>query len=411
MLKNKQGDMTPYDMARKPGRQNPLLLPLVWGACKLMTAPGKLKINRVGMEGLKPPFLVLAEHQGFTDYYIAPLALSPHRASYVSDVEGFAAFGDTLYRQVGCIPTRRFAGDPALVRSIRQVVGKNGDSIVVFPEARHSNVGTNSKLPKAVGKLVKLLGLPVVLLKSHGSYLTCPIWDEAHSRKAPLSATLERLLLPEEAAAMTAGEITELLNERFVYDEYRWQYENRVSIPYPGRAEGLHKVLYQCPHCLSECGMESGGSSLRCTDCGRAWEMDEYGRLAATEGETVFPHIPDWYEFQRQNVEREIDSGSYRLKMEVTVEALPNAKGFVPMGMGTVEHSPIGFVLDIPSRGETFRFSSRALFSLHTEYDYRGRGDGIVLSTRDCCYYLYPRDKKISVTKLQFAAEYFHSLV
>ena len=49
---------------------------------------------------MKPPYLVLSTHQGFSDYYIAPLALFPHRANYVSDMEGFAAFErDWLYRK------------------------------------------------------------------------------------------------------------------------------------------------------------------------------------------------------------------------------------------------------------------------------------------------------------------------
>lgn len=410
MLFNKHGDMTPYPMGEKPGRQNALLLPLIWAACGIMTWGGKLKVRRIGMQSLKPPFLVLAEHQGFTDYYIAPRALFPHRASYVSDVEGFAAFGKTLYSQIGCVPTRRFTGDSTLVRNIRHVVEHHGDSIVIFPEARHSNVGTNSKLPPSVGKLAKLLGLPVVLLKTHGSYLTAPFWDEEHRRKVPLSATLQCVLRPEQIAGQTAGQIAALLNREFFYDEYRWQRENKISIPCAQRARGLHRVLYQCPHCMAECATVGEGSTLTCTACGKSWEMDEYGRLAATRGETEFPHIPDWYEFQRREVVRQIAAGGYRLHAEVSVEALPNDKGFVPMGTGTLEHTPAGFSLTVPSRGESLFFSSRTMFSVHTEYNYRGRGDCVVLSTRDCCYYLYPQTPGISVTKIQFAAEHCHEL-
>ena len=408
MLNNKHRDMTPYPMAQKPGRQNAVLLPLIWAASWAMTRPGKLTVKRIGMSGLKPPYLVLAEHQGFTDYYIAPLALFPHRASYVSDVEGFAAFGKILYSQIGCIPTRRFAGDSRLIGNIRHVVERNKDIIVVFPEARHSNAGTNSTLSLSVGKLIKLLHLPVVLLKSHGSYLTSPIWDESHRRKVPLTATLERVLSPSDTGRMTADEITGLLNERFTYDEYRWQADNRISVPYPLRAEGLHKVLYQCPSCRREYSITSSGAALSCKSCGKVWHMDEYGRLAAREGETEYAHIPDWYEFQREEVIRQIEAGQYMLRANVKVEALPNHKGFIPLGDGLLEHRPEGFRLIIQRTGQQLVFSSRAMSSVHTEYDYRGRRDGVVLSTRDCCYYLYPRSSNINPTKIQFAAEYFH---
>ena len=65
-----------------------------------MTRSLGLKTEKAGMEKMKPPYLVLSTHQGFSDYYIAPLALFPHRANYVSDMEGFAAFErDWLYRK------------------------------------------------------------------------------------------------------------------------------------------------------------------------------------------------------------------------------------------------------------------------------------------------------------------------
>jgi len=82
MLINKAGDMTPYDMGLKPCRQNTLLLPLIWIASWFMTRSGKLKIRKIGLEGLNPPYLVLSQHQGFSDYYITPLELFHRRANY-----------------------------------------------------------------------------------------------------------------------------------------------------------------------------------------------------------------------------------------------------------------------------------------------------------------------------------------
>lgn len=409
MLKNKTGDMTPYDMNRKPCRQNPLLLPLVWTAAWFMTRGGGLKLEKIGLESLRPPYLVLSQHQGFSDYYITPLALFPRRASYVSDVEGFAAFGNGLYRQVGCIATRRFVGNPALIRNIRHVVENNRGIIVIFPEARHSNVGTSSVLPQSVGKLVKLLGLPVVVQKLHGSYLTSPIWDEEHRRKVPLHTTLEKVLMPAEITELGVGDITALLNKHFVYDEYRWQFENGIRIDYADRAKGLHHVLYRCPGCHSEYSMKSEKHLLECTACGKVWAMDELGRLSAKKGETEFPHIPDWYEYQRQQVQKEIGEGAYRLDLEVLIDALPNEKGFVHLGHGRLTHNARGFDLFVAGTGQRRHFSSCALSSVHTEYNYRGKGNCLVLSTTGCCYYLYPAHNDCNVTKIQFAAEEFHA--
>jgi len=397
-------------MLKKPVRQNPLLLPLIWGGSFLMTRAGRLSITKKNLENVKPPYLILAQHQGFTDYYILPLALFPRRANYVSDVEGFAAFGDTLYRQIGCIPTRRFTNDISLIYNILHVTQKQQNSVVIFPEARHSNVGTASEIPDSVGKLAKLLGLPVVLLKTHGSYLTSPIWDEEHQRKVPLSASLELLLRPGQLTALTTREVTLMLNKGLKYDEYRWQFENRIPITYPQRAEGLHKVLYQCPSCHREDSMKSRLHTINCTACKSRWDMDEYGRLHEEKGNTRFEHIPDWYEWQRHETNIQIDSGHYRLSEAVTIEALPNQKGFVSLGKGTLLHNQEGFSLTIAESGKSLYFAGTSMFSVHTEYNYKGRGDCIVLSDKDCCYYLYFHNDNIKVTKIQFAAEYIHRL-
>ena len=38
--------------------------------------------------------------------------------------------------------------------------------------------------------------------------------------------------------------------------------------------------------------------------------------MRATEGETEYPHIPDWYAWERQQVRAELLEGSYRLDTE-----------------------------------------------------------------------------------------------
>ena len=173
MLNNRTKDQTPFDMAKKPVKQYPFLLPLIWGASFLMTRRFGLKIRRKNMKGIKPPFLVISTHQGFSDYYIAPLALFPHRANYVSDMEGFAAFGEWLYRGIGCIGKRRYVSDYSVVKNIRLALA-GGQSVVIFPESRHSNVGTTAYIPRNLGKLAKIMGVSVVTLSVHGSYLANP---------------------------------------------------------------------------------------------------------------------------------------------------------------------------------------------------------------------------------------------
>ena len=93
-------DTTPFDRHRIPPKQNFLLTPVIWLLCRLLTLGTGLKINKKNMKGLKPPFLVLGSHHAFMDFYVTPLALFPHRANYVSELEGFENYGEWLYRRI-----------------------------------------------------------------------------------------------------------------------------------------------------------------------------------------------------------------------------------------------------------------------------------------------------------------------
>lgn len=73
-LVNKENDMTPFDMTEKPVKQFLPLAWLLWGASFILTR--NMSVEKIGMKWLKPPFLVLSTHQGFSDYFIAPRMLS-----------------------------------------------------------------------------------------------------------------------------------------------------------------------------------------------------------------------------------------------------------------------------------------------------------------------------------------------
>ncbi len=404
MRENRKGDRTPFDMRRRPAAQYPFLMPLIWGLSWIQMRRFELKIERIGMKEIHPPYLVLAAHQGESDYCIAPLALFPHRANYVSDVEGFAAYGNWLYRGIGCIGKRRYVPDYTVIANMRHVL-RRGHSVVVYPESRHSNVGTTALIPKNMGRLAKHLGVPLVTLSVHGSYLANPFWDERHTRTVPIHATLECIYTAEKLKLASESEVQHRIEEKLCYDEYHWQQEQHLCIDMPARAEGLHKALYQCRRCGMEFSMETSGAILRCRQCGSAWTLSEYGWLCRANDKI---HIPDWYEWQRKNVCCSIAENGFSVRYAVTVEALYNAKGFVPLGEGILIGDMDGFTLQLKDSIHRFRHAMRE--SVQTEYDYKGKGMCIVLSDHDCCYYIYTKDAVFNPTKLQFAGEYLHSL-
>ena len=410
----KQPDTTPFDRKRIPPKQNFFMMPLIWAICWFATRSSKLRINKVRMKGLKPPFLVLGTHHAFMDFLVSPLALFPFRANYVSELEGFENYGEWIYRQVGCLGTRKFVNDISLIKNIRNVMLRKG-ILVLYPEARYANVGTSSELPESVAKLVKYLDVPVVVLNMRGNYLQSPIWNLTMRKEVLLDATITQVFTREEVEKADEAEINAKLSEFLAYDEYAWQYETKMAVTYEKRAEGIEKPLYLCPECGKEFCMKTSGADIECTSCGAKRHMTEYGRMVKPDGsEDEFSHIPDWYEYERRCVHEEIDAGRYALDMKVRIESLPNAVNFIDLGEGRLVHKKEGFYLTFKDYGktepETMFFSSSSMTSIHTEYDYRGKGQCVTLSTVDNTYFIYPLEEGFNATKIQFAVEYFYKL-
>lgn len=408
----------PFDRNKVPPKQNLFIMPILWLYCWLVTRRGRLRIHKVRMKGLKPPYLVLGTHHAFMDFCVTPLALFPHRANYVSELEGFEAYGEWKYRQIGCLGTRKFVNDLALIKNIKKVMERKG-ILVLYPEARYANAGTSSQLPASVGKLAKMLKVPIVTINMRGNYLRSPIWNLTVRKEALLDATITQIFTKEELEKASITEINERIQEFLTYDEYAWQYETKQAITYEKRAEGLELVLYQCPVCGESFEMASEGAKLFCRHCGAEWEMSEYGRMEPMSGssekvctEENLAHIPNWYEWQRKQVIKEIEAKQYHLKCRVRIEALPNAVNFIDLGEGFLEHTAQGFFLTFKDYGETEEktlcFPSHMMFSVHTEYDYRGKGQCITLSTLDNTYFLFPLESGFNATKIQFATEYLY---
>ena len=174
------------------------------------------------------------------------------------------------------------------------------------------------------------------------------------------------------------------------------------------RAEGLHKPLFICPHCETEHQMDSKDNTIFCKKCGVTYEMDTLGRLANIDGDTIFSHIPDWFEWQRDVVKRQILNNQYNVSIEVDIDMLPNNTGFYRVGSGTLSHSKDGFRLD--GEGFTIERPVKANFGVHIEYDYFGKGDCVSFSTLEDTFYIYPKDQNYSVTKFHFAVEELYKL-
>lgn len=396
-----------HNMQKEPKRQ---LLAFKW-LTKIVsdiTLHKRLKIEKVNMEGVKAPYFLLSNHMGFVDLEINALAAYPARVSHIATLEGH--YRRSLLMELdGCIGKRKFTTDPHLIPACEKVLNKFGAVLTMYPEARYSPIGTLAILPSSLGQLIKRLKHDVVVLVHRGNYLHTPFWDWRRKRDVPLRPVMTRVLTKEQVEELSAEEIQDTVTKALWYDEYKYQKDNNIRITEPYRAEGLHKVLYQCPICKTEFKMYTEGAILGCSHCGHKWELTETGELCAIEGETVFSHPPTWYEWQRANVRKEIDEGRYSFTDEVDVFSLPNTNNFIDLGKARLTHSmETGFVIEGHYNGEDYKISRpvAGMYGVHIEYDYCyiRPEECVQISTSDDTFVCFPSEKN-QVTKLSIATE------
>jgi len=408
-------DFKRFDMTIKPQNVKWYLKPIITLLTRLGFKKHQTQVTYINTEDVKAPFILLCNHNAFQDFKVSTTVLGKNPYNYVVAIDGFLK-REWLLRSVGCICKRKFTNDIILVRQIKRALQMK-HSVVIYPEARYSLCGTTAVLPESLGKMCKLYNVPVLTLMCHGHHINSPFWDTSHERGVkPTEATYKLLFTPEDLKNMSVDEINKKIVEDFQYDDFKWQLERKIKVSDPNRAVGLHKVLYQCPHCKKEFMMSSFGSTLKCNSCLKEWEMNEYGQLIAKDGKTEFTHIPDWYEWERNNVRNEVINGTYSTGMlNVQVDSLPNTE-FIDMGKGTLIHDIKGFTVKTTDKdGDIHEMKKdvKSMYSCHIEYQYLfKKGDCIDLNTLTDTWYIFPEGNNFAVTKIALATEelYFNEL-
>lgn len=278
-------------------------------------------------------------------------------------------------------------------------------SVLMYPEASYSFDGTATPLPDSIGRCLKILGVPVVMINTYGAFARDPLYNNLRRRKVKVSATIEYLLSAEEVAEKSPQELNAIVNEKFSFDNFRWQQENGIQIKEAFRAEGLNRVLYKCPHCLAEGTMDSAGSKVFCKQCGRQYELTETGFLKAENGETVFEHVPDWYHWERMCVKQEIENDTYYLNVPVDICMMVNMNCIYRVGEGVLEHTKEGFRLTGCDGQLDYRQKPSASYSLYSDYYWYEIGDVICIGDANVLYYCFPKNCGDIVAKTRLATE------
>lgn len=349
------------------------------------------------------PYLILMNHSSFIDLKIASAMLYPKPYCIVSTTDAMVGKA-WLMRQIGCIPTQKFVSDMSLIRDMKYALKDKKTSVLMFPEAGYSFDGRTTTLPSNLGGLLKILDVPVLFINTKGAFARDPLYNMLQLRKVKVTAHMSCLLNRRQIKEMSADELNAVIDKAFSFDQFAWQYEEQVEIKESFRADGLERVLYKCAACGAEGHMKGEGIQIKCSACGKSYELLPLGKLKAVAGETEFDHIPDWYSWQRQCVREELEAGIYRMEFDVRIGCMVNEKALYMVGDGHLVHDESGFHLTGCKNALHYDQSPVTSHSLNSDYFWYEIGDVIGIGSRDCLYYCFPTTEG-SVTKTRLATE------
>ena len=280
----------------------------------------------------------------------------------------------------------------------------------MYPEAGYCFDGCSLPLPDTLGKMVKMLGVPLCTIITHGAFHRDPLYNNLQKRKVKVTADLKYLLSADEVKEKSAEEIQEIILKEFSFDNFAWQKENKIQIKEKFRADYLNRLLYKCPHCGLEGHMIARGTDIFCPKCKKAYYMDEYGELHAKKGETEFPHIPDWFKWQRECVREELLADKYSFDADVEILMTLTDYKFYRVGEGKLHHDKNGFVLDGCDGKLHYEHKPLCSHSINCDFYFYQIGDVISFGNSDHLFYCFPKGEKDVVCKVRLAAEELYKL-
>ena len=254
-----------------------------WSLLKGLYSPSLLERNAVEASGVEslpdPPFVLMSDHANALDpYVLGSFSRSPIR--FMANIEGVHPLKAVLAELVGAYGRRKGAGDIAALRETF-ALSRSGDAIGIFPEGDRSWDGSSAPIRPGVGKLLKRLGVPLVLAKQRGNYLSRPRWAK-HARQGAWSVEFlvydadeldrmpDALVEAIVSAAVSKNEIKDALSEGRRFECER-------------SAEGIGLLLWRCPICDKADSIGGRGNVVGCRRCRTRWSLDGNCRVRAAQ--------------------------------------------------------------------------------------------------------------------------------
>lgn len=256
----------------------------------------------------KEPYLIIGNHVMADD----PIIVNFHSYKLIRYIASDTNY-DTMWKRIllslgGAIPFSKGNSDFKAVKHLLRLV-KNSKPVGLYPEGGRSWSGETEEIIFSTAKLIKVLNTTVYRVMTKGGYLKKPRWADNY-RKGKIHFYYDILFDKEEIKKLTAEEIYEKMKTSIYHNDYKWQKKNKQLYRGKNKAEHIERLLYICPNCKGIDTISSKENRFKCTKCGTAWKINDYGFI---EGDH-FDNTVDWNHWQKNILVEKLENN------EITIE-------------------------------------------------------------------------------------------
>ncbi len=248
---------------------------------------------------IEGPYLLLSNHVGYWDPFIIGHFL-PRFTHFVSSDAAFRTpLAGFFLPRLGVIPKKKNMRDTQVIRDIMHVL-EHGEGVGIFPEAVRNWAGKTLPIDPSIGKLIKLLKVPVIVSVSRGMHHFNPRWSKK-VRRTYVEVDYQLLFTEKDLQSLEVDEINAKIKTALQHDEIEWQKSQKNLIRSSRRAEHINHVLFVCPACHAIGSFSAKGNECTCLGCGYSISIDYYSFFRTTSDHRhYFDNIREWYNWQEK---------------------------------------------------------------------------------------------------------------
>ena len=245
----------------------------------------------------KQGYFIISNHQSLMDPFC--LALSFRRPIYFVATDNLFThkhLSKLIRFLVNPIPKRKAAIDATCLKTCLKVA-KEGGTVGLFVEGNRCYNDFQFYIDPSISKLIKIMGIPLVLYNLKGGYGVDPRWGNK-LRKGKFTGEVKRVLSVEEIEKLSNDELYNIVCSEIksIDSDLDQQYKSNK------RAEYLERQLFVCPKCNKVQTLYSKKNKVYCSSCGLEAEYLENLHIKLNDDSIKFDKLVDWYKYQLEYI-------------------------------------------------------------------------------------------------------------